>query len=54
MARNNIIEKRAKLSDFHRVISKEIAKILEKNIRESRNVHKILHEKRIERLKLLN
>ena len=43
--------KRAKLSDFHGVISQETANILEKSINESREKHRALHEKRIERMK---
>jgi len=43
--------KRAKLRDFHGIISNETADILEKSIKESRKSHRILHEKRIERLK---
>ncbi len=43
--------KRAKLSDFHGILSKEAADTLEKSIRESREKNRMLHEKRIERLK---
>jgi len=43
--------KRAKLSDFHGVLSEEAADALEKSIRESRERHRSLHEKRIEKLK---
>jgi len=39
--------KRAKLSDFHGILSEEAADILERGIIESREKHKILHEKRI-------
>ena len=43
--------KRAKLSDFHGVLSKEAADTLEKSIKGSREMHRMLHKKRIERLK---
>jgi len=53
MNKENLIGKRAKLSDFHRVISNETADILEKSITQSRKSHNILHKKRIEKIKTL-
>ncbi len=46
-----ITGKRAKLSDFHGILSRGGADALEKSIRESRKMHRILHEKRIRRLR---
>ena len=43
--------KRAKLSDFHGILSGKAADALEKSIKESREIHRALHKKRIERLK---
>lgn len=43
--------KKAKLRDFHGIISEKAADALEKSIKESREMHRKLHEKRIERLK---
>ena len=46
-----ITGKRAKLNDFHGVLSGESADALEKSIKELRKMHRTLHEKRINRLK---
>ena len=46
---NRVTGKR-KLRDFHGVISKEFADELEKNIKESRKVHKRLDEERHKKL----
>ena len=46
-----ITGKRAKLRDFHGILSGASADVLENSIRESRKLHRTLHEKRIHRLK---
>jgi len=46
-----VTTKKAKLSDFHGIISDKAADTLEKSIKESRKIHRKLHQKRIERLK---
>lgn len=43
--------KNNKLTKFFGCISEEAADALEKSIEESRKIHRILHEKRIERLR---
>ena len=42
--------KRMKLSDFHGILSKESGAAIEKSIKESREMHKVLRKKRIEKI----
>ena len=42
-----ITGKRAKLCDFHGVISGTAADALEDSIKESREIHRMIHEKRL-------
>ena len=46
-----ITGKKAKLSDFHGILSEEAANALENNISETRRMHRELHKKRINKLK---
>ena len=46
----NRITGKVKLSNFHGIISKEFADELEKNIKESRKLHRKLSEKRHKKL----